>query len=241
MMAQPMADAPTPTPNASTGAVPPRRSGRLFLVLAGLLAGGTVLAALTLLRPGNGPAESTAPAATAPAAPASLPIAVAPAPAPMMSPLSGQLTALNDQSRAMAATLAALSDKLQQLQTDLSAVKDKLDHPAPAAGSQPAASRACPRRVSRSPARVPTLSAARPASLPVAHVAADDTRLLSVDTWDNRPSIAWRAGDGGVRFAHDGERTPAGRLEVSPLDPSQSVRLVRPDGTSALLRARERP
>lgn len=236
MMAQPMADAPTPTPNTSTEAVPPRRSGRLFLVLAGLLAGGSVLAALALLRPGNGPAESTAPAA-----PASLPLAVAPAPDPMMSPLSGQLTALNDQSRAMAATLTALSDKLQQLQTDLSAVKDKLDHPAPAAGSQPAASRACPRRVSRSLARVSTAAAARPVSRPVARVAADDTRLLSVDTWDNRPSIAWRAGDGGVRFAHDGERTPAGRLEVSPLDPSQSVRLVRPDGTSAVLRARERP
>jgi hypothetical protein len=237
MMAQPMADAPTPTPNVSTEAVPPRRSGRLFLVLAGLLAGGTVLAALALFRPGNGSAESTAPAATAPTVAAALPAAVAPAPDPMMS----QLTALNDQSRSMAATLAALSDKLQHLQADVSAVKDKLDHPAPAAGSQPAASRACPRRVSRSPARVPTLSAARPASRPVARLAADDTRLLSVDTWDNRPSIAWRAGDGGVRFAHDGERTPAGRLEVSPLDPSQSVRIVRPDGTSAVLRTRERP
>ncbi len=238
MMAQPMADAPTPTPNTSTEAVPRRPSGRLLHVLSVLVAGGIVLAALALIRPWD---WDWAPKSTAPAVAAALPAAVAPAPDPMMSPLSGQLTALNDQSRAMAATLTALSDKLQQLQTDLSAVKDKLDHPAPAAGSQPAASRACPRRVSRSPARVPTLSAVRPVSRPVARVAADDTRLLSVDTWDNRPSIVWRAGDGGVRFAHDGERTPAGRLEVSPLDPSQSVRLVRPDGTSALLRARERP
>lgn len=230
MMAEPMADAPTPTPNTSTGAVPRRRSGRMVLLLAALLAGGTVLAALALFGPWQWPTNSP----TAVAAP--LP-AVAPAPDPALS----QLTALNEQSHSMAATLAALSDKLQHLQADVTAVKDKLDRPAPAAGSQPAVSRACPRRVSRSPARVPALSAARPASRPVARLAADDTRLLSVDTWDNRPSIAWRAGDGGVRFAHDGERTPAGRLDVSPLDPSQSVRIVRPDGSSAVLRARERP
>ena len=225
-MAQPTAEAPTPTPNTSTEAAPRRRSGRMVLVLAALLAGGTVLAALALFGPWQWPTNPT----TGVAAP--LPAAVAPAPDPALS----QLTALAEQSRTMAASLATLSDQLQQLQTDVRAVKDKLDHPAPAADPTPAVSRACPRRVTRSPARQP-VSARRP----VAPVATDDTQLLSVDTWDNRPSIAWRAGDGSVRFAHDGENTPAGRLAVSPLDPSQSVRLVRPDGTSAVLRARETP
>lgn len=227
MMAQPTAEAPTPTPNTAPEVAPRRRSGRLLLALAGLLAGGTVLAALALFGPGNWAAESTAPAAAAP-----LPVAPAAAPDLALS----QLTALAEQSRTLATTLATVSDKLQQLQTDVRAVKDKLDHPAPAADPTPAVSRACPRRVSRSPARPPA-----PARRPVAAVAADNTRLLSVDTWDNRPSIAWRAGDGAVRFAHDGETTPAGQLVVSPLDPSQSVRIVRPDGTAAVLRARETP
>ncbi len=225
MMAQATAAAPTPTPDTSTEAAPRRRSGRMVLILAGLLAGATVLAALALFGPWQWPTNPTATVA------APLP-AVAPAPDPAL----GQLAALSEQSRSMATSLAALSDRLQQLQTDVRAVKDKLDHPAPAADPTPVVSRACPRRVTRSPAR-PPVSARRP----VAPVATTDTRLLSVDTWDNRPSIAWRAGDGGVRFAHDGENTPAGRLAVSPLDPAQSVRLVRPDGTSAVLRAREAP
>jgi hypothetical protein len=153
-----------------------------------------------------------------------------PAPVPAEAPpdpVMVRLTAVGDHLNALDATLVRLVEAVRRIQADVGEIKTKLNAPAPLSAPRPVVFR--PRPAARTTMPVPAVSAAPPA---------DDPRLLSVDLWDGKPSVALRGADGRVHFAQDGETTAQGRLSVGPLG-SQSVRLERRDGTTAVLHAVE--
>jgi hypothetical protein len=152
-----------------------------------------------------------------------------PAPVPAEAPpdpVMVRLTAVGDHLNALDATLARLVEAVRRIQADVGEIRTKLDSPAPVVAPRPPVIR--PRPVART-TTTPAVSAAPPP---------DEPRLLSVDLWDGKPSVALRGADGSVHFAQDGETTAQGRLSVGPLN-SQSVRLARRDGTSTVLHAAE--
>lgn len=140
-----------------------------------------------------------------------------PAVAPV-DPLLPRLASLNTRLDSLDKTLAELLSNQRLLQSDMTLVKGKLDRPALVAAATPPVVR--------------TYRAPKPVAQPAPPV--DATQLLSVDTWDNKPSIVLRGADGGVRFAQDGETTVQGRYSVGR-GGAQSVRVERKDGTSSIL------
>lgn len=145
--------------------------------------------------------------------------AVKPLPAvATVDPLLPRLASLNTRLDSVDKTLAELLANQRLLQSDMTLVKSKLDRPAPVAAATPPVVR--------------TYRAPKPVAQPTPPV--DSTQLLSVDTWDNKPSIVLRGADGGVHFAQDGEATAQGRYSVAR-GGAQSVRVERKDGTSSVL------
>jgi hypothetical protein len=152
------------------------------------------------------------------ATPAEPPEAAAP------DPVTVHLAALTERLATMDKRIAGLDSGQQQLQAGVVELKDKLDKPAPVAP---------PPVIRHYPVRAP-----KPPPVPVPVTPPDNTQLLSVDTWDDKPSIVLRAADGAVLFAQDGETTALGRFSVGRMG-SQTVRVEHRDGSSALLHAAE--
>jgi len=185
--------------------IPAKRSGRVWLYLLGLLVLGVAGACYYVVTVVL-PGQTTA---------------VKPLPAVTIGPvdpLLPRLASLNTRLDSVDKTLAELLANQRLLQSDMTLVKSKLDRPAPVANATPAVVR--------------TYRAPKPVAQPTPPV--DATQLLSVDSWDNKPSIVLRGADGGVRFAQDGETTAQGRYSVGR-GGAQSVRVERKDGTSSIL------
>ena len=188
--------------------IPAKRSSRVWLYVLGLLVlavAGACYYVVTVFLPGQTQAAKPLPAVT-----------VGPS-----DPLLPRLVSLNTRLDSVDKTLAELLANQRLLQSDMTLVKGKLDRPAPVAAATPPVVRTY--RAPRAPKPVAQLTP------PV-----DATQLLSVDTWDNKPSIVLRGADGGVRFAQDGETTAQGRYSVAR-GGAQSVRVERKDGTSSVL------
>jgi hypothetical protein len=138
-----------------------------------------------------------------------------------VDPVLPRLASVDTRLAGIDKALAELLTHLRDLQADVSSIKAKLDKPAPVASAEPAVGPS--HRVAH-----------RPKPVAVSTVPVDTTQLLSVDVWDNKPSIVLRGPDGRVRFAQDGETTAQGRYSVGRGD-AQSVRVEHEDGSASVL------
>ncbi|WP_026259141.1 hypothetical protein [Uliginosibacterium gangwonense] len=86
----------------------------------------------------------------------------------------------------------------------------------------------------RKPAKVAT----PPVQLPPPPPPAPEERILSIDTWGGRPSIAIKGSDGKLRFVTEGDATTKGRIGAAHAA-TGAITIVRPDGSRDTLQTRE--
>lgn len=86
----------------------------------------------------------------------------------------------------------------------------------------------------RKPAKVTT----PPVQLPPPPPPAPEERILSIDTWGGRPSIAIKGSDGKLRFVTEGDVTTKGRIGAAHAA-TGAITIVRPDGSRDTVQTRE--
>jgi len=67
---------------------------------------------------------------------------------------------------------------------------------------------------------------------------APEERILSIDTWGGRPSIAIKGSDGKLRFVTEGDVTTKGRIGAAHAA-TGAITIVRPDGSRDTVQTRE--
>lgn len=149
-------------------------------------------------------------------------------PTPVASPPEPGVQDVLSRLSALETNLIVLPGEVAEAREDISRVLtglEKLDSTVAGLSQKPA----CPVvSVAQPRKRDPKPAIATEPALPA-------QRLLSVDTWNGRPSIVLQDPDGQVRFATDGEVTSRGRYQVVP----DGVRVDAGNGPAALLRPQE--
>jgi hypothetical protein len=202
-------------------AQPPKRSKKPLLVF-GIITGlaGAAYAALAAMS-----ATSPDPSAAA-APPIGTPAALPAPPAPVPPELSERLDAMQVSIKDLSAQITTSADKQSAMQTDVAAIKAYYE-------KQEAAAQAAAARAKRAAVVQRKPSAAQQQST-VAPV------VLSVDTWDGKPSAVLRGLDGRLHFASTGDRIPFGTVGAIQAA-TQTVVIQYDDGSVATLAGRRAP
>lgn len=226
----PFTFAANPSPNVAEASRPfkgrRRRLWPLVITIVALVCGGGYLLFATQL---NGSLFKTRTSQASPLEPAPTATAASSPLAKVAPSLDSRLTGVEHALRELTQTVTRMLDGQSAMQADIAAIKERLDRQEQTVAASPAR-----HVVTHTARRVP-----KPAPVaPVAAPANPDPSVLSVDTWDGKPSVALRGHDGRVRFAGEGDRIATGLIGTAQPG-NQTVTVQHSDGSTTTLSAKE--